>query len=273
MVGGVAGATGAVPEPVPTGPDPVLVSAKAMVFVDDPAAPVLSRADARHLLDVLRLRPGEVVVAGDGAGSWVPCRVSAATGAAGSSDPGTVLVPDGGVTAGPRPQPEITVAFVPAKGDRPDWVVQKLTELGVDRIVPLRSHRSVVRWEGDRADRAVERLRRIAREASAQCRRAWLPEVTGVTTVEAMASQPGGRPTLAHPGGERPSLSHPVIAIGPEGGWDEDELAGARGTVGLGPTVLRAETAAVSAGTILCALRGGVVVTLAQPRSVSKTTT
>ena len=261
------------PDPILAGPDPILVSAKAMVFVDDPAAPVLTPGDARHLLDVLRLRPGEVVVAGDGAGSWVPCRVAAATGAGSPPDPGAVLVPDGGMSTVPRPRPAITVAFVPAKGDRPDWVVQKLTELGVDRIVPIRSRRSVVRWEGDRAERAVERLRRISREAAAQSRRAWWPEVAEVTTVEAMASTMGGAPSLAHPGGQRPSLSHPVIAIGPEGGWDDDELGRAAGTVGLGPTVLRAETAAVVAGTILCALRSGVVVTLAQPRSVSKTTT
>jgi 16S rRNA (uracil1498-N3)-methyltransferase len=266
VAGGAGAAAGA-------RPDPVLVSARAMVFVDDPAAPVLSRADARHLLDVLRLRPGEVVVAGDGRGSWVPCRVAAASDGRGAPDLGALLVADAAVTTGPRPEPAITVAFVPAKGDRPEWVVQKLTELGVDRIVPVQSRRSVVRWEGDRAERAVERLRRVAREASAQSRRVWWPEVTDITTVEAMATQTGRRPALAHPGGTPPSLSRPLVAIGPEGGWDDDELALSDGTVGLGPTVLRAETAAVAAGTILCALRGGLVVTLAQPRSVSKTTT
>jgi len=260
--GGAAGVAGA-------RPDPVLVSAKAMVFVADPASPVPDRADAHHLVDVLRLRTGELVVAADGAGSWVPCRFS---GGRGSPDPGAILVPDGGVTTVPRPAAEVTVAFVPAKGDRPDWVVQKLTELGVDRIVPIRSRRSVVRWEGDRAERAVDRLRRVSREASAQCRRAWLPEVSDLSTVGEMAG--GGTPAaLAHPGGDPPSLARPVIAVGPEGGWDDDELALAVGTVGLGPTVLRAETAAVAAGAVLCALRNGLVRTLAQPRSVSKTTT
>ncbi len=250
--GGTSGAAGA-------RPDPVLVSAKAMVFVDDPTAPVPARGDARHLLDVLRLRPGEVVVACDGTGSWVPCRVSGTPGAGGSADPGAVLVPDGGVTTEPRSEPVVTVAFVPAKGDRPEWVVQKLTELGVDRIVPIRSRRSVVRWDGDRADRAVERLRRVSREAAAQCRQPWLPEVTGITTVAAMAPHAGGPPALAHPGGGPPSLTRPAIAIGPEGGWDEDELAGSDATVGLGPTVLRAETAALVAGAILCGLRSGVI--------------
>ncbi len=251
-------------------PDPVLVSAKAMVFVDDPASPVVDRADAHHLLDVLRLRPGELVVAADGAGSWVACRVAAGPG---GSDADAILVPDGGVTTVARPGTEVTVAFAPAKGDRPEWVVQKLTELGVDRIVPIRSRRAVVRWDGDRAIRAVDRLRRVAREASAQCRRAWLPEVSDVSTVGALAGSTGLSLCLAQPGGAPPSLAQPVVAIGPEGGWDDAELALAPGTVGLGPTVLRAETAAVAAGTILCALRNGLVPTLAQPRSVSKTTT
>ena len=76
-----------------------------------------------------------------------------------------------------RLEPALTVAFAPIKGERPEWVVQKLTELGIDRIVPLRSERSVVRWTAQRGQAAVERLRRVAREAAAQCRRVWLPEV------------------------------------------------------------------------------------------------
>ena len=74
-------------------------------------------------------------------------------------------------------EPGLTVAFAPTKGERPEWVVQKLTELGVDRIVPLISERSVVRWAGERGAGAVERLRRVAREAAAQSRRVWLPDV------------------------------------------------------------------------------------------------
>ncbi len=228
-------------------PDPTLVSAKAMVFVEDLSSPVPTPEDSRHLLDVLRLRPGESVIAGDGAGSWVPCRVS-----------GTQLSVDGERRFEQRAAPELVVGFVPVKGDRPEWVVQKLTEVGVDRIVPVRSKRSVVRWEGDRATRAVERLRRVAREASAQCRRPWLPEVGGLCSLEELGERAGQAPYLAHPGGETLSLSHPVVVVGPEGGWDADELAASAGTVGLGPTVLRSETAAVVTGAILCALRSGV---------------
>ncbi len=74
------------------------------------------------------------------------------------------------------------------------------------------------------------------------------PRSPRCTTLEALAAHAGGPPVLAHPGGGPPSLAHPVVAVGPEGGWDDDELAGSAGTVGLGPTVLRAETAAVVAG-------------------------
>ena len=98
---------------------------------------------------------------------------------------------------------------------------------------------------------------------AAQCRRAWLPEVTGVCRLGEVAALSGCPPALADPGGAAPGLGHPVLAVGPEGGWDEDERRAFGPAVGLGPTVLRAETAAVVAGTLLCALRSGVVLPLA----------
>jgi len=236
-----------------------------MVFVADPAAPVVDHADLRHLLDVLRLRQGELVIASDGAGRWVPCRIGSSAPAKGSrgADPGGILVPDGPTVVDRSPVPEVTVAFAPTKGDRPEWVAQKLTELGVDRIVPLRTSRSVVRWEDDRAVKAVERLRRIVREAAGQCRRARLPVVTDVCRLEEVAALAGSTVTLADAGGAAPGLDRPVLAVGPEGGWDAGERDGFGPTVGLGATVLRAETAAVMAGALLCALRSGVVLPLA----------
>ncbi len=236
-----------------------------MVFVDQPDSPVLGSADIHHLVDVLRLRPGELVISCDGAGSWVPCRMAAAGTPRGSKglDAGSVLEADGNMSVEPMPTPGITVAFAPTKGDRPEWVVQKLTELGVDRIVPIHAARSVVRWKGDRADRAMEKLARVVREASAQCRRTHLPQVGPIVSLDELESALGARPLLAHPGGGFPSLAHPVVAIGPEGGWSDEELAEFGPGVGLGPSILRAETAAVAAATLLCGLRGGVVGTLA----------
>jgi len=251
--------------PVPDAPDPVLVAAAAMVFVADPVLPVIDDADVRHLLDVLRLRAGEPVVVSDGAGRWALCRVAPGAPARGSRrvDSAGLLVPDGPVVDVPRPGPELTVAFTPTKGDRPEWVTQKLTELGVDRIVPLQTARSVIRWDGERGGKQVERLRRVAREASAQCRRVWLPEIADVCRLDGLAGIAGVPAALADPGGEPPGLGTRVIAVGPEGGWDDAERTSVNCTVGLGPTVLRAETAAVVAGALLCALRCSVVLPLA----------
>ena len=269
MPPGGAGADRQPPDPragKPSAPDPLLVAASALVFVPDPAEPVIGDADLRHLLDVLRLRAGEPVIAADGAGRWVPCRIAASVAAKGSrgADPSGLLVPDGPAVVEPVPVPEVTVAFAPTKGDRPEWVAQKLTELGVDRIVPLRTSRSVVRWDGDRAARSVERLRRVVREAASQCRRARLPEVTDVCRLEDVAGVAGSPVPLADAGGPAP-LGHdrPVLAVGPEGGWEPGERDGFGPTVGLGATVLRAETAAVTAAALLCALRNGVVLPLA----------
>ena len=216
----------------------------AHAFVSDLDRPELAPDDRHHLERVLRLRPGEELTISDGAGGWRRCRF------------GLPLEPVGEVRREERMHPEITVAFALTKGERPEWAVQKLTELGVDRIAPFAAARSVVRWDDARAARHVERLRRVAREAAVQSRRAWLPVVDELTTFAAAAAPPAA---LAERGGAPPSLAHPVVLVGPEGGWAPEELAVGLPTVGLGPQVLRAETAAVAAGALLCALRAGVV--------------
>jgi hypothetical protein len=86
--------------------------------------------------------------------------------------------------------------------------------------------------------------------------------VTDVCRLGDLGDVAGGPVCLADMGGGAPGIDRPVVAVGPEGGWDPDERAGTA-TVGLGPTVLRAETAAVAVGTLLCALRSGVVLPLA----------
>lgn len=224
-----------------------MAGAVAHVFVPDLSAPELSTGDRHHLERVLRLRVGEAVTASDGAGRRVACRWAG----------GAALEVDGEVVVEPAPAPLVTVAFSPVKGDRPEWAVQKLTELGVDRIVPLVAARSVVRWTGDQGAAAVERWRRVAREAAMQSRRAWLPVVEEAVSFREAAAWPGA--AMAVGGGDPPSLARPVVLVGPEGGWDADELAAGLPTVGLGPNVLRTETAAVAAGTLLVALRSGLL--------------
>ncbi|HWC37683.1 MAG TPA: RNA methyltransferase PUA domain-containing protein, partial [Acidimicrobiales bacterium] len=98
--------------------------AVAHVFVADLDAPVLDEADRHHLSHALRLRPGEEVTASDGTGRWRRCRFS-----------GGALDPDGPILYDEPLSPAVAIGFVVTKGGRPEWVVQKLTELGVDRIV------------------------------------------------------------------------------------------------------------------------------------------
>lgn len=237
-------------------------SAVTQVTVDDLEAPELDEGSAHHLRRVLRLRDGAVVTAADGAGGWRNCRLTDEA----------ALTPLGPTARDPAPEPAITVAFVPVKGDRPEMVVQKLTELGVDRIVPFHSTRSVVRWRGERSGRQLERLARVARAACEQSRRLWLPSIgfdppgaVGgdeavpdlVNLLDGLAAGSGGAVAAAERGGAPLVRCEPApttVLIGPEGGWAPGELDGLR-TVGLGDTVLRAETATIAAGTLLSARR------------------
>jgi 16S rRNA (uracil1498-N3)-methyltransferase len=243
----------------------VRAAATAQVFVDDPAHPQLTDEDVHHLGRVLRLRDGEEVIAADGRGHWAR---TAWRGAAGLEPirSGADIGGDGAVQSEARADPALTVAFAPVKGERPDWVVQKLTELGIDRIVPLRTERSVVRWTGARGQASVEKMRRVAREAAAQCRRVWLPEVCDTVS---FGELPGlgapGEVVLAQLSGDRPTLAQHVVAVGPEGGWSAGELDSGLPTVGFGLSVLRAETAAVTAGALLASLRTGTVAVAGGP--------
>jgi 16S rRNA (uracil1498-N3)-methyltransferase len=215
------------------------------VFVDDLDVPAVSEDDAHHLDRVLRLRAGDPLTAADGAGRWRSVRYGAPLEVAGE-------VVDVG-----RPDPPLTVACALVKGERPELVVQKLTELGIDRIAVFAARRSVVRWDDDRAARHLERLRRVAREASMQSRRCWLPEVTGVLTFDEVVALDGV--ALADRDGPPLNPSVHALAIGPEGGWDDDEAVADVPRVGLGRHVLRAETAAIAAGVVLAAARDGFI--------------
>jgi 16S rRNA (uracil1498-N3)-methyltransferase len=211
------------------------------VFVDDLDVLDLDDRDRHHLASVLRLRPGDPLTASDGRGRWRRCRF------------GPTIEPAGEVRVEQRRLPELAIGFVPVKGDRPEWVVQKATEVGVDRLVVLRSERSVVRWDGDRAVQQVARLERVAREAAMQCRRCHLPVVEGVVPVASLAGTAGV--VRAQSGGGAPSLEHRLVLVGPEGGWSPAEAEAFPRTVGLGDHVLRSETAVVVAATRYATLR------------------
>ena len=235
----------------------VRAAAKAQVFVEDVDRPSPGPDDRHHLARVLRLRVGEAVVAADGHGRWRLCEFR---GSVSTDDVDRMLEPTGPVHTDPRPTAAVTVAFAPAKGDRSEWVVQKLTELGVDRNLVQSTRRSVVRWEGERADRALSRLRRIGVEAAEQCRRVWLPELLGPLELTEVA--PLAAPAvvaLAERGGHPIGDDCRAVAVGPEGGWAPEERALGLPEVGLGPNVLRAETAAIAAAAALVMRRDATV--------------
>jgi 16S rRNA (uracil1498-N3)-methyltransferase len=230
------------------------VRAAAQIFVRDLGTLEPAADEVHHLAQVLRLRRGETVVACDGSGSWRACRYTA------SADPSRLLDVDGALCYEPAAETAVTVGFTPVKGERPEWIVQKLTELGVDRIVLVRSARAVVRWDEGREERAVERLRRVARQAAAQSRRAWLPEMVGVVSLAELRTLVAPVVlALAEPGADPPTAATTAVAVGPEGGWDQSELDGGDPLVGLGRAILRAETAAVAAGVLLCCVRDGAL--------------
>jgi 16S rRNA (uracil1498-N3)-methyltransferase len=200
--------------------------------------------DAHHLVQVRRLRPGEAVTAADGDGAWRPY-VVAHTGRRDLH-----LDACGPIAVEPELTPRLVVAFSLTKGGKPELVVQKVTELGADEVFPVLASRSIARWDRARGDAATERLRRVGREAAAQCRRARLPVVGAPVELASLAGRPGllvaerdGSPVADlgdPPGGEW------LLVVGPEGGFEPGERA-ALGVSGLslGPHVLRAETAAV----------------------------
>jgi 16S rRNA (uracil1498-N3)-methyltransferase len=226
----------------------------------------LDGPEGRHAADVARLRAGERLLLSDGAGTLATCDVVAA--GRGFLD---LLVLDRRVE--PAPAPRLVVAQGLPKGDRAELAVQAMTEAGVDEIVPWQASRSIVRWQGDRATRALDRWRATARGAAKQSRRTHLPTVTEAAgTPGLVARLADGTGAVAgfvlHEEATVPlatvdlpaGLAEIVLVVGPEGGIAPDELdaftAAGAVPVRLGPTVLRTSTAGVVALAVLNARTG-----------------
>ncbi len=210
------------------------------VFVANLEALELDDHDRHHLAAALRLRPGAAMTVSDGDGRWRACRF------------GDRIEPAGEIVEVAAPTP-IGVGFVPVKTTKPEFVVQKLTELGVDEIVICFSQRSVVRWDEAKWHKLEPRLDRVAREASMQSRRVRVPVVSYAGSISDFAGHSGV--AIADPSGVDLAVEHRFVLVGPEGGWDDAELAGGWPVVALGSQILRAETAAIAAGVLLASIR------------------
>ena len=211
----------------------------------------IAGADGHHLQRVRRLQIGEHVTAADGAGHWRWYEIDAV-------EPGRLrLSARGERRCEPELVPGVALAVALTKAGALDTVVARCTELGVARITPVRTRRCVVQWDAAQAERAVERLRTVAREAAAQSRRARLPEIDAVGALADFAGRPdvvvadrAGRPVeeIAAPAG-----GSWIVVVGPEGGLERAELDtfGDAVRLRLGPHILRAETAPIAAVALL----------------------
>lgn len=218
--------------------NPLLRNSEAHVFVESLADPRLAFEDEHHLDRALRLEETDPVSVSDGQGRWATATWSRRRGLELTSQ----------VHQDPE-RPSLVIGCAIPKGDRPELVVQKLTELGINRISFYETKRSVVHWDAERRSKQHERLTRIAREAAMQSRRTFLPRIE-FTTFERMLEQNGM--AIAEVGGRDP-IDEAVqgILVGPEGGFDREELDYAVPKIGLSRNILRVETAAIVAGSML----------------------
>jgi len=218
----------------------------------------VSGADYRYLARVLRLGPGAPVTIFDGRGREARARVAVVDAGRGE----LVLEAEAPEAQAAPAALDLTLLIALLKAEKMDLVVQKATELGVARIVPVCAARSVVRLDPTRAAAKATRWRKIAREAARQCGRSGVPAIAEPCDLaEALKAGPGDAWRAIFFEGARASslraalpdepATAAVLAVGPEGGFEDAEIELARAAgfvvIGLGPRTLRAETAALAA--------------------------
>jgi 16S rRNA (uracil1498-N3)-methyltransferase len=217
----------------------------------DGSTVTLSAEETHHLVRVLRLGRGDEVYVFDGLGGEYRCQVKSVIGRIARLQ---IIERLGDAV---EPPLQVTLAQALTKGEKFDLIVQKATELGASRIVPLVTDRADLRLSPEPAQRRLARWRRISLEALKQCGRRRLVEITEPVELEEFLAQAGqfalvlsqcGQTIRSALAGFGKELS---LVVGPEGGWSQRELAlfevRRLKLVTLGPRTLRAETAAIVA--------------------------
>jgi|WetSurMetagenome_2_1015567.scaffolds.fasta_scaffold111132_2 16S rRNA (uracil1498-N3)-methyltransferase len=217
---------------------------------------ILPSAQAHHLRDVLRIHPGDKVEIFDGAGSGYEGRVEMH----GSEVTVLGLTPIASIDFPFR----LTLAAALIKPAKFEWILEKCTELGVDQIIPLKTRWSDVRIPEDKIESRMERWDRILTESSRQCKRFSAPHLERpleFPSFLALEDFSACTKILFYEKALDPwrpakmITARTVVCIGPEGGWDAAEVEQAQEAgyqaYGLGPWILRAETAAIAAVSII----------------------
>lgn len=219
---------------------------------------LLAGPEGRHAATVRRVKVGESVDLADGLGTRAHCRVTAL-----GQDVVTLRVVRRSVE--PEPSPRLVLVQAIAKGDRGELAVELATEVGVDEVVPWSAERCVVKWEGERGERALRRWRSTAREAGKQSRRARHPVLGHWLDTPSLLERVAGSTCLvlheqaAAPlsSAELPAAGEVVLVVGPEGGITDRELAALEAAGGrpvrLGASVLRTSTAGAAAAAVVSA--------------------
>jgi 16S rRNA (uracil1498-N3)-methyltransferase len=222
-----------------------------------PGTNVLPQDQAHHARDVLRLRIGDEVELFTAAGQSAPGAILEAT-------PQRVVVNVTQLNAPQAERFELTIASAVPKGTRADWMIEKLSELGVARFIPLITARSVVHPEGKNKP---QRWRRLAEESAKQSKRSGVMSIdppTPLTNALDQVSHEAAYLSTAANALSPSAIPHPpssslTLLIGPEGGWSDDEIrlfeTRHLTPITLGGTILRVETAAIAAAAVVVALR------------------
>jgi 16S rRNA (uracil1498-N3)-methyltransferase len=231
------------------------------LFLDELTAPLpmvgsrllLAGDEGRHAAVVRRIRPGEMIMIGDGRGRGI-------RGSVVETGPSGLIVEVADHLAAPEEPRRLVAAQALAKGDRSELAVEMMTEMGISEIIPWQASRSIVRWSEERAVRSLARWRSTVREAAKQSRRLNVPQVSEPVTTRQLAQRVANADLalLLHAGADDsiaevdlPAAGTVLIIIGPEGGISGDEVSELTGVgarlVSISDGVLRSSTAGVVA--------------------------